>query len=455
MHGEIMRKRGFRLGLGLALAVFYVGAAMLEGYHLYPDSQTYMAMALAREPLYSLFLALMRLLFGRGGEGCYLQAAAVVQSLVTAWASWYFVRRCSELFRLRAPAALLLAGCTLLPSLLSRFFANRRAMYCYAIMTESLAFPLYLVFFTCLAAYALRGRKRDFAGAALLAFLLISLRKQMYITLPLLLLGALWRGARHGRFLRRAAAGLLAAALVLGANTLLDRGYNYFLRGEALRHTGDMRFVSTMLLYTAKAEDAASIEDEELRGVFEEILRLADERQHLRRYAPDDWFERSNFFLNHYDPIQFDCLGDTVTAAAEAKYGADDIAVALERDRLYNALNAALLPGSLTRLLQTAADSFAMGLVNTAAAMKRPLIPVTALLYLGFLVLLVLCVLRKREDEAVFGAFALAAILGNLALVSLTIFSQPRYTLYNMPVLYAALLLMLRAQAGRRKRDPS
>ena len=444
MPEQKRKQRLFWLGLLLALAAFYAAAAMLEGYRLYPDSQSYIDMDLSREPLYSLFLALMRALFGRGGESFWLQAAAVAQSLLTAWAGWYFVRRCAGLFRLRRGESLALALCTLLPSLLCRFFANRRAMYSYSMISESLAFPLFLVFFTLLLAWALRGRLRDLALAALLAFLLISVRKQMYITLPLLVLAGLWRGLRDGRLLRCAALSLLLAAAVLLGNSLLDRGYNYALRGEALRHTGDMRFVTTMLLYTAQPEDAEAIGDAELRGLFEEILRQADGKKLLRSCAPAGWFDRSLFFMNHYDLIQFDCLRDTVEPRAREKTGGDETAVQQEKDRIYNGLNAALLPVGWTRLLGTAADSYGMGLVNTVAAMKRPLIPVTALLYAAFLALLVLCIRRRREDEAVLACLALASILGNLALVSLTIFCQPRYTLYNMPVFYAALLLLAR-----------
>ena len=437
-------KRSFWIGLALALAAFYVFAAMLEGYRLYPDSYSYISMDLSREPMYAVFLALMRRLFGWGGEDFWLQAAAVAQSLLTAWAGWYFTRRFTELFRLHGRESLLLALCTLLPSLFCRFFANRRAMYSYSMISESLAFPLFLAFLTCAAAYTLRGGKRDFVRSAVLAFLLISVRKQMYITLPLLLLAALWRGIRCGRFRIRTLSAVLAAAAVLLANSLLDRGYNYVLRGEALRHSGDMRFVTTMLLYTAEPEDAAAIGDAELRGLFEEIYRQADEKQLLRRYAPEDWFGRSLFFMDHYDLIQFDCLRDTVEPRAVEKYGADQTAVEREKDRINNGLNAALLPVGWTRVLRTAADSFGMGLVNTAAAMKRPLIPAAVLLYAAWLVLFAVNIRRRREDEAVFAGLVLASILGNVALVSLTIFCQPRYTLYNMPVFYASLLLLLR-----------
>lgn len=444
MRRDAADRRGFWLALGLGLAAFYVGAALLEGYRLYPDSESYLTMAFSREPLYGLFLALLRKVFGGLGEAGFLQAAAVVQSLLTAWAGLVFTRRVSELFKLEAPGALGIAACTLLPALFCRFFAARRAMYCYSILSESLAFPLYLVFFALLAAWMLRGRRGELLLAALCACLLISLRKQMLVTLPLLGVAALLRGVLRGQLWRRLAAGALAAALALGGSSLLDRGYNYVLRGEALRHAGDMRFVTTMLLYSAEPSDAEAIGDAELRGLFEQMRALADERQLTRAYAPADWFGRSLFFMNHYDLIQYGCLRDTLVPLAEAKCGADETAVGLELNRIYDGLNAALLPTGWTRLLATAADSFGMGLVNTVAAMKRPLIPVAAALYLGFLALLVRSVRRRREDEALFAALTLASVLGNLALVSLTIFCQPRYTLYNMPLFYVALLLMAR-----------
>ena len=148
--------------------------------------------------------------------------------------------------------------------------------------------------------------------------------------------------------------------------------------------------------------------------------------------------------MNHYDLIQFNCLRDTVEPEAVEKYGPDQTAVEREKDRINNGLNAALLPVGWTRVLRTAADSFGMGLVNTAAAMKRPLIPAAVLLYAAWLVLFAVCIRRRREDEAVAAGLVLASILGNVALVSLTIFCQPRYTLYNMPVFYASLLLLLR-----------
>ena len=444
MREKLRNDKGFRLIPGLGLLVFYLGFALLDGYGLYPDSQSYIDMAVGREPLYALYLALFRLCFGGLGESAWLTAAMLGQSVLAAWAGWFFTRRCAALFDLRRLESAAIALCTLLPSLMCRFLANRHAMYSTSILSESLAFPLFTVFFIVLLTWALRGKPKDLLWAALLALLLYSTRKQMVVTLPLLVLAGLYRGLRARRFWKTALVSVLLALTVLLTNQVLDRGYNYALRGEALRHTGDMRFVSTMLLYTAEEEDAALFSDDDTRELFLEVLDAADKKEYRQRYAPSDWFGRSLYFMNVYDGIQYLCLRDTIEARAAERFGDDALAMVLEKDRVYGAINAALLPVSAGRLVGVVLDSFLVGLVSTVLAQRRLFTLPALLLYAVFIVLLVLNIRRKREVEAAFGALTLLSILGNVALVSLTIFCQARYTLYNMPMFYAGAFLLLR-----------
>lgn len=65
-------------------------------------------------------------------------------------------------------------------------------------------------------------------------------------------------------------------------------------------------------------------------------------------------------------------------------------------------------------------------------------------MYPLYLALTVWCIAKKRERAALFALLTLAAIGANLALVSLTIFCQARYTIYNMTLFYAALFLLAR-----------
>ena len=92
-----------------------------------------------------------------------------------------------------------------------------------------------------------------------------------------------------------------------------------------------------------------------------------------------------------------------------------------------------------------------MGLLTTALAFSRRLVPAAVLLYLALLALLVWCIRRRQVRAAEFGLLALAAIAANVGLVSLTIFCQARYTIYNMGIFYTALFLLARAFLRGRK----
>ncbi len=439
--------------IGLLLILFYLAFALKDGPHTYADSASYIGMDFSREPMYSLFLWVIRLACGSRGGDAALRAAVIVQSLIAAWAALVFARTVSELFNLSRLEDAAVTLCAVMPSLMCRFVANRRMMYSCSILSEALAMPLFLVFFACLLRCAIQGGRQSARDAAFWSLILISVRKQMYITLPLLVLTLLCRGVKEKRFLARlVSAAVLSAAVLLG-NNLLDRGYNYLLRGEAKPHTGDMRFVTTMLLYNAHPGDEQAIADPELRGLYDEIIRTADEHQYLGSYAPKDWFGRAGHFSRNYDNIQFACLRDTAMPFARAKYGGDETAVSLELDRINNGLNAALLPGGWMRLLHTACDSFFVGLLTTVLAFSRRLVPAAALLYLALLALRVWCIRHRQNRAAVFGLLTLAAIAANVGLVSLTIFCQARYTIYNMGIFYAALFLLARAFLQGRKSD--
>ena len=437
------KRGGWRL-IGLLLILFYLAFAFYDGPNRYNDSGGYMTMDISREPMYPLFLWAVRLIFGGLGETGWLRAAVVLQSLIAAFAALFFVRTISESFSLGRLSDLALSFCAVAPSLMCRFVANRRMMYSCSILSEALAIPLFLVFMTWLLRAALIGGRKPFARAAFWSFVLIAVRKQMYITLPLLVLTALWRGVKERRFLARLLSAALLSAAVLLAGGLLDRGYNYLVRGEFMRHAGDMRFVTTMLLYNAEPGDEQLIEDPGLRGLYLKIVDKAARQQNLRCYAPADWFGRAQHFTNSYDHVQFDCLRDVSREYVRAKTGGDELAVTQELDRINDALNAALLPAEKGRLLRTACDSFAVGLVTTVLSMSRRFVLPAAALYALFLALTVWCIAKKRERAAVFALLTLAAIGANLALVSLTIFCQARYTIYNMTPFYAALFLLAR-----------
>ena len=73
------------------------------------------------------------------------------------------------------------------------------------------------------------------------------------------------------------------------------------------------------------------------------------------------------------------------------------------------------------------------------------------IMYLALLALLVWCIRHGQTRATIFGLLTLASIAANVGLISLTIFCQARYTIYNMGIFYTALFLLGRAFLQGRK----
>lgn len=125
------------------VCMFYLFFALYDGAVICVDSPGYIEMSIAREPLYPLFLALLRALF----SDSYLTAAVLLQSALTAFSAWYFADYVLREFQIPRWLACLILCIPVLVSLLCRFAARRGSMYSNSILTEGLTIPCYFLFF--------------------------------------------------------------------------------------------------------------------------------------------------------------------------------------------------------------------------------------------------------------------------------------------------------------------
>ena len=142
-------------------------------------------MRLSREPFYPLLLAFFRKLFSSFANDFYLTAVAFFQSILMAAATWILVRYIWKELKLPKLIAFL---SLLMPLLLSPFYAvlpPKRIHVFQQHSTEGIAISLYLLFFRYLLSTASTKAKKPFLSS-ILVFIMISTRKQMFVTLALL-----------------------------------------------------------------------------------------------------------------------------------------------------------------------------------------------------------------------------------------------------------------------------
>ena len=116
-----MTERKKRAVSFLPVYAVFLGMFLVFGPGVYNDSDQYIKMHIHREPLYPLFLALLRTLFP--GEENWLTAMGILQNLIAAFSVWAYAEYVGRRFKLSflGKTAVLLLG--LAPHLTTIFFS--------------------------------------------------------------------------------------------------------------------------------------------------------------------------------------------------------------------------------------------------------------------------------------------------------------------------------------------
>ena len=423
---------------------FYLFFAFYDGAVICVDSPGYISMRLSREPFYPLLLAFFRKLFSSFPNDFYLTAVAFFQSILMAAATWTLVRYIWKELRLPRLIAFLSLLMPLAVSFLCRFAAKRESMYSNSILTEGIAISLYLLFFRYLLEYCIHQSKKSLLLSSILVFIMISTRKQMFVTLALLVLCILIVNIVHKKAFRGILVLSLCTLAIVGSATLLDMGYNYTLRGNAVRHTNDNRFITTMAFYTAERSDAAYINDEEVRDVFLEVYDVCDQKGYLKHSAEEGWFNRVTHFGDYYDCIQINTMGPIITQYVQEHYEGGEVELGKKVDQIMSTINISVMPHNAMNILGSFLDNVLSGLITTVAKRNILLNWYSFFIYIIYILLLIWNIrVRGHIKTAVLAGLTLLAIIGNVTLVSLVIFCQTRYTIYNMGLFYICLIIML------------
>lgn len=429
--------------LGICLC-FYLFFAFYDGAVICVDSPGYISMRLSREPFYPLFLAFFRKLFSSFPNDFYLTAVAFFQSGLMAFATWTLVRYLWKELRLPKAVALVALTMPLGVSFLCRFAAKRESMYSNSILTEGIVIALYLLFFRYLLEYCLHQGRKSLLLSGILVLVMVSTRKQMFMTLALLIICVVAVNIFRKKTLWGIGTVILCTLVILGCSMLLDVGYNYILRGNAVRHTNDSRFVTTMAFYTADRSDAEYIKDEEVRTLFLEIYDVCEEKGYLKHSAGEGWFNRVTHFGDFYDCIQIDTMGPMITQYVQANYGGGEVKEGKKVDQIMRTINVSVMPHNALNIIGSFLDNVLSGMITTVAKRNILLNWYSFFIYIIYVILLIWNVrIRGHEKTAVLAGLTLLAIVGNVTLVSLVIFCQTRYTIYNMGLFYICMVVML------------
>ena len=442
--------------LFVLLVAVFVGMFAAMGPGVYNDSDQYIKMHIHREPLYPLFLAALRAMFGES----WLTAMGIIQNVLAAFSVWTFAEYISKRFSLRLWQEILVVLLALMPHMITMCFSALHLFMTNSVMSEALCLPLFTLFvMECFKIWTekdLKAVRRAVLCSLLLAFLLSLTRSQMMLAILIwmVVLGAkilLQPGTENkpvDRSLKqkiiRLAVVVAAVILVFGVRLLAVKSYNLVFNGHFINNTYGTVNTLTNILYAADREDGENIEDEEAREFFCRMYDLTEERQANYKYAGDSIREKTEHIESWHDTVKFEMIEDVFYQTYDKTVTSDYIIQNLMADETAGKIIKGIFPKCFGRWLGNYLLIMHYGLIRSVAVVHPVINWVTVLIYLSAIWLTWMVWRRDKWNPAVVVmAIAMLGILANVAAVSMTIMCLSRYMIYGFVPFYTGYFLLM------------
>lgn len=435
------RTKIFRYGmLGISI-IFYMFWFFVDGIRIAVDANAYINFAMSRAPLYPTFLALCRNLFGQN----YFTWVGFLQSLFWAYVAWYFSDTICREMELDKISYAVLLGINFATCLSTRFLAGRHAMYFLDIASEGLSIPLFLLFVTKLFLYVCKQSNKNIINVIICGILLLSVRKQMYIVIPImgLVFGLLWltKQIKIKRFIILC---LLIVVTFVGS-ICFDMVYNFAVRGAAVRHSTDSSALLINAMYAATESDADCIEDEDVRQLFLGMISEKKENGYGYESSEEGLRALSAHYAHNFDSIAFGIVNPTLYNFLKEKGIEDYVELELAFGNLNDYIFTSIVRENYLKMLHVFIANAIAGACNTIAKDINILLPMIILIYTLFVTSFIyLAKKEKMISEVRFAMITSVCVVINIIAVSVMIFAQSRYMIYNMSLFYCSLYVMLR-----------
>ena len=452
--------------LPLVLIAAFLLLYAFTGYTVHIDSHQYMAMHIRRDPVYPLFLFLLRGIIGDGTA--YLYAAGFIQSIVNALGVWYFATSLTNLLCQRKWFLGVALFCVCIPYALTGIFSVTRIQLAADILSEAFTYPLFLCIFVTLLKVLLQTEKKPFRDSnVFLSFFLILLitliRGQVMALIVVWMLAVLYRVIRESIlshravWVRGAVITVLAAAVFFAGRTALLKSYGLLIVGRYETHPNLANFALSHVLYVSDRADADKVPDTPIADVVENtygftlteitlrelFLHMCDKMEEMQwnmAYESGSFFERTDYMDSCNDPLKFEVV-EAIYVTHVKPFVSDYNLLDLIENEISAALMKSLLPEVIGPWLVMYARHVFLGSISSIGLAKPLLVPVFVLLY-AVAVFMMVQAFRKRDDRANAAATAMALCLVTIAgfatSISLMHFCIPRYMFYSFPGFYVS-----------------
>lgn len=384
----------------------------------YPDSYAFLDMAINRSPVYSTFLKCFTFIFGDAFEIPVL----IAQYLFMVLATHFLLKTLYKSLKLHSFSVLLFQMALLANAIIWYYSVNK-------ILSESLAFPLVIIFVTYLFKSLKYKSFTSLIKAIVILFFLQFTRGQFIIFIPLVLLVIIYVLYNN----RKPKKGILALVLLILIPVLIsfsERVYNKIVINQYKNYAMTYVHFISAPFYVANSEDVSLFETEEEKDFFRRTFSQLEEKQLTIDYgfksvAPYMFFERNFTKICNATVHQsnMDYFGAKGYNKFEQQYKVDELTTKMFKP---------LLKANFVKWVKHVRRSFTKGVGGKAV-------------FLMLILILVCCswlFLKSKDYKFLFLILAIVLKFANNIVIAMVVHSIDRYTYYFDWILFAALIFL-------------
>lgn len=429
----------------LVYAVFYI----YDGSVFQVDTVGYQNMVLSREPGYPLLIRLFLVIFG---EQYFVHVLVFLQMLLACLATCVLTFTVERIWKLDSISTGIVWGIQAAFLLVCRFGSGRAAIYPSIVLTEGVTYSLYFLFFKTILQLNQETSKKRLAEVTIYCILMMLVRSQLIVAflglIAIFFFKAVYRQIPWKKWFFIIGSSLIGILFVIYTYKL----YTQILYGIPTGVVGSNSFFFVSGIYGAQETDIELLENEEERIIFAEIYEMCQAENLNVQYAGDGFLGTIEHYSECFDKIKFTVAQDYMWQYYEKQGIENPIELEILVDTMLKKIGAPLFVDNIAIKIKVSAQDIIRGIMRTIAKASPMLIPYVILVYGSYVILLInLFCKQKSSMTAWAGLFVLLMLIGNTLAISLLIFAEPRYVLYNMVPFYIMGYLMLREWVLKRK----
>ena len=382
----------------------------------YSDSGGYLDISLIRSCGYPLYISLHKFIFGNN----FITYLLLSQYILTIYACLYLTKSISKTLNLNKYFLIILFGILVIPIVYGTKVAN-------SILSESLAYPLFLIIVGHLLIAFLNKKNVYFYYSLFLTLILILVRGQFLFLIPAIIISYVF--INYNELFTKKAMLIIGITILLPfLAILIDVMFHKIKHNQYTTTPWTGIQIATMPFFVSDQDDYKIFETKQQQEYFKFIYKKLEQKKLLASQFPKD-----KDILEFYHKNFIVICNSTINKEGETFFKTNNPALkTIYNDKITSSMTFPLIKNNFSKWLSVYLRNVAKGF-DTSKMM---------IFYFILLLLSIYIFIKNECTESKFFIICLLLMFGNIFIVALAEPTGTRYIFYNSWILITIFLTL-------------